>query len=140
MLFRSYAFGIAGVDRKAPGAGRLVLAGGIGLQQGQSIGSLTDLWQAKLLSSGSIRPLLLPTNQVQTLDLNTGQVTLQKPTAPALAASSVAPDDTRNRLLAFGGYDQEHETYAFWALDLATLAWTDLDAQLPKVEIGRAHV
>jgi hypothetical protein len=139
---KPFALGISGVDRHAVGKpGRLVLAGGLPLQPGVPVDKLWRLWEGQLLgAAGKVDPAWQPTAEVQTIDLATGEV--QQPVsqaAPALAASSYTLDPLRNRVLAFGGFDATMETHAFWSLDLQTLVWTDLAAQLPKNAQGESN-
>jgi hypothetical protein len=125
-----FAFGISGVDAKGH---RLVFAGGLPLPPGQSVNDVARLWQGRLLSGGKLDPLWKPVATVHTLDLQTGQVaTPASAKAPALAASAMAMDPLRNRIILYGGFDAVKETTAFWTLDLATLQWTDLSPLLPN--------
>ena len=121
-----FAFGMAQVDVKAE---RLVLAGGLPLVANQHVSDVERLWQGRLLQGGALDPTWKPVATVHTLDLKTGVLATPVSTgAPALAASSLALDPLRHRLLVFGGFDAKQETFAFWSLDLATLKWTDLQA------------
>jgi hypothetical protein len=121
-----HAFGFGGVDAKGQ---RLVLAGGFVLNQGAGLNDIARLWEGRLQQTGKVDPNWIAQGAVTTVNLKTGKVdTVPASGAPALIAPTVAADRLRNRLLAFGGFDELGETDSFWALDLATLTWTDLVA------------
>lgn len=123
-----YAFGFAGIDAAG---GRLVLTSGLPLQEGKPVLDVARLWEGRLLgASNKLDPTWAPVATVAAVDLANGSVKAQTANAPALAAPAVAHDFVRNRLIAYGGFDATFETQAFWTLDLATLAWTDLGKQL----------
>jgi hypothetical protein len=135
-----YAFGIAGIDQKAD---RFVLAGGFDLKANEAIPDLQRLWVGQLPTTGSsMETLWVPTKAVRTLDLAThALVTTASTGAYGLSAASVATDPLRNRLVISGGFDSKKETHAFLTLDLATLAWTDVGAEVPPLAIcgGQCH-
>ncbi|MBI5608493.1 MAG: hypothetical protein HY902_06390 [Deltaproteobacteria bacterium] len=134
-----YAYGAAALDTAGQ---RLVLAGGMALK-GTDFSAVSKLWSQGLLQGGSVDPALAPTATVQTVSLGAtlqapGQLAVvPSPQAPQVAAAAFAYDSVRNRLILVDGYGPAGEVQLFQVLDLKTLAWTDLKAQLPSETDGK---
>lgn len=144
-----YAFGAGTIDVVNA---RFVLSGGIKLVNGKTIANLAKLWTGQLLNDKQeVDPTLLPTNAVLTVQLPVSLpgAAVVKANAvantPQVAAPAYAVDTVRNRLILFGGYDLTMETQTYAALDLKTLKWTDLranilaanpQAQIPQPRLG----
>ncbi len=144
-----YAFGAGTIDVTNA---RFVLSGGINLLEGKTFSSLSKLWTGQLLDNQQkVDPTLAPTNAVLTVQLpaslpGTAVVKANSvANTPQVAAPAYAVDTVRNRMILFGGYDQTMETQTFAALDLKTLQWTDLranilaanpQAQIPQPRLG----
>ena len=127
-----YAFGMAGIDTQAD---RFVFAGGFDLKAHEAVPDLQRMWTGSLpTNNNAMETLWVPTNAVRTLDLQTHALQTTPSTgAYGLSAPSVAMDPLRNRLVISGGFDSKKETHAFLTLDLATLAWTDIGANVPAL-------
>ncbi len=134
-----YAYGAAAVDTAGQ---RLVLSGGLALK-GSDFSAVYKLWSQGLLQGGAVDPALAPTATVQTVSLGTawqepGQLAVvPSPQAPQVAAPAFAFDSLRNRLILVDGYGPGGEVQLFQVLDLKTLAWTDVKAQLPNEADGK---
>jgi len=134
-----FAFGAYGID---PPTGRLVLFGGLALQAGSDVKDVAALWndnggvKDKNGSDGKVRPQFEPTNAVRAVVLGAavdaqGKLeTLTSEAAPFLGAPGFAHDELRRRILVYGGWGKQSVSTTFAALDLATLQWTDVGAQL----------
>ncbi len=135
-----FAFGIAGIDQKTD---RFVLAGGFDLKDGEEVPDLQRMWTGNLpTSANTMETQWIPTKAVRTLDLLTNALQTTPSTgALGLTAPSVAMDPLRNRLVISGGFDASKETHQFLTLDLATLVWTDLGANVPPLAVcgGACH-
>jgi len=125
-----FAFGTGGVD---PSGDRLVMAGGLPLQDGVELPDVARLWEARLPKAEQLTPPWLPVNTVRSVHLGTGQASPQViPGLPALAAHGQVYDAQTNRVLLFGGFGANGETQDFGALHLGKLTYQDLGALVPK--------
>lgn len=134
-----FAFGAYGLD---PPTGRLVLVGGLALSGTGEVKDVALLWndlggvKDKNDSTGKVRAQFEPTNAVRAVVLGDTVTTpgkvevLASESTPFLGAPGFAHDELRRRILVYGGWGKQSVATTFGALDLQTLQWSDLGAQL----------
>ncbi len=120
-----FAFGVDAVDATT---NSWLLAGGLALQEGTAVIDIAAMWENGLGFDETTQPSNLPTlsGAIHRVDVAAGTSKIEPTIAPALAAAAFALDETRNRLLVFGGFTALGASEALASLDLTTATWQDL--------------